>query len=470
MLDHFHGEHDVEQFAGVRQCFRGRVAVIDGESRPRGMASRHRDVAGRRIGANDRGAKPRQRLGKDAAAAADIEDAQAFEVVELLRIAAEMLGGAVADISEADRVELVQGRHRPMRVPPLAGHREKRATSSRSTVPADGCDSVVRFLVFGFLFYVAARLFAMTFGALATLTATLAQIALAASSTSEELPPIQARQKRAAECTRSEATMARNAPMQALLQKSGRKTLAVRFWYGLAGLVLALCSLVRQHAQDTMKIGIIDPYSGQFADTATQMDNAIKLYIKQHGDTVAGRKIEFIRKDVGGVAPDVAKRLAQELVVRDHVDILAGFVLTPNALAAGAVSAEAKKFMVVMNAATSIITTKSPYIARTSSTTPQLNQTFGTWAAKHGIKRIFTMVSDYGPGIDAETAFHTGFKEAGGEIIGSVRFPVANPDFSAFVQRAKDLNPDAIYIWIPGGAQPAAVGKAWPSAASIPAR
>ncbi len=233
-----------------------------------------------------------------------------------------------------------------------------------------------------------------------------------------------------------------------------------KFLYGFAGLALAQGAIGTASAQDTIKIGIINPYSGQFADTAAQMDNAIKLYMKQHGDTVAGKKIELIRKDVGGVAPDIAKRLAQELVVRDHVDILAGFDLTPNALAAGAVSAEAKKFMVVMNAATSIITTKSPYIARTSSTTPQLNQTLGTWAAKQGIKRIYTMVSDYGPGIDAETAFHTGFKEAGGQIVGSVRFPVANPDFSAFVQRAKDMNPDAIYIWIPGGAQPAAVGKA----------
>ena len=209
-----------------------------------------------------------------------------------------------------------------------------------------------------------------------------------------------------------------------------------------------------------MKIGLIISYSGQFADTGAQMDNAIKLYVKQHGDTVAGKKIEFIRKDTGGVAPDVAKRLAQELIVRDHADIIAGFALTPNALAAADVSAEAKKFMVVMNAATSIITVKSPYIARTSTTTPQLNQTLGTWAAKQGVKTVYTMVSDYGPGIDAETAFHTGFKEAGGEIIGSVRFPLANPDFSAFVQRAKDSNPDAIYIWIPGGAQPAAVGKA----------
>ena len=233
-----------------------------------------------------------------------------------------------------------------------------------------------------------------------------------------------------------------------------------KFLYSLAGLTLALFGVGSAQAQDTIKIGLIMPYSGQFADTAAQMDNAIKLYVKQHGDTVAGKKLEFIRKDTGGIAPDVAKRLAQELIVRDHADILAGFVLTPNALAAADVSAEAKKFMVVMNAATSIITLKSPYLARTSTTTPQLNQTLGTWAAKHGIKRIYTMVSDYGPGIDAETAFQTGFKEAGGEIVGSVRFPVTNPDFSAFVQRAKDMSPDAIYIWIPGGAQPAAIGKA----------
>ncbi|MFY9695462.1 MAG: ABC transporter substrate-binding protein, partial [Xanthobacteraceae bacterium] len=213
-------------------------------------------------------------------------------------------------------------------------------------------------------------------------------------------------------------------------------------------------------AQDSVKVGIINEYSGQFADTGMQIDNGIKLYVKQHGDTVAGKKIEFIRKDTGGMAPDVSKRLAQEVIVRDHADILAGFSLTPNALAAADVSAEAKKFMVVMNAATAIITTKSPYIARTSSTTPQLNYTLGVWAAKNGIKTVYTMVSDYGPGIDAETWFQTGFKEGGGQIIGSVRFPVGNPDFSAFVQAAKDAHPDAIYIWIPGGAQPGAVGKA----------
>jgi branched-chain amino acid transport system substrate-binding protein len=233
-----------------------------------------------------------------------------------------------------------------------------------------------------------------------------------------------------------------------------------RVW--LTGVVAVAASVLATagQAQDTVKVGLIISYSGQFADTGAQMDNGVKLYIKQHGDMVAGKKIELVRKDTGGIAPDTAKRLAQELIVRDHADIIAGFTLTPNALAAADVSAEAKKFMVVMNAATAIITAKSPYIARTSSTTPQLNYTLGVWAAKHGIKTIYTMVSDYGPGIDAETWFHNGFKEAGGQIVGSVRFPVANPDFSAFVQRAKDVNPDAIYVWVPGGAQPAAVGKA----------
>src|SRR6267142_1096560 len=189
-------------------------------------------------------------------------------------------------------------------------------------------------------------------------------------------------------------------------------------------------------AQQPVKIGVVMTLSGQFADAGNQMHNGIKTYMKINGDTVAGRKIELIVKDVGGPAPDVAKRLAQELVVRDGVDILAGWVLTPNAMAAADVSAEAKKFMVVMNAATSVIITKSPYMIRTSVTLPQVMETFGTWAAtKGGIKQSYTMVTDYGPGHDSENAFTSAFKAAGGTIVGSVRFPVANPDFAAFVQR-----------------------------------
>src|SRR6185312_16350544 len=234
----------------------------------------------------------------------------------------------------------------------------------------------------------------------------------------------------------------------------------------LATLVFALAVAAfagaTAQAQGTIKIGLILPYSGQFADAATQMDNAINLFIKQNGDTVAGKKIEIIRKDVGGINPPVAKRLAQELITRDNVDIIAGFVLTPNAMAAGDVSQEAKKFMVVFNAATAIVTTKSQYMARTSLTIPQLNEALGKWAAtKGGLKKAYTMVSDYGPGHDAEQSFTTGFKAAGGEIVGSVRMAVANPDFSAYVAKAKDLNPQGIFVFIPGGAQPGALGKAF---------
>jgi branched-chain amino acid transport system substrate-binding protein len=181
--------------------------------------------------------------------------------------------------------------------------------------------------------------------------------------------------------------------------------------------------------------------------------------VQEHGDTVAGKKIEFIRKDTGGPAPDVAKRLAQELIVRDKVDMLGCFAMTPNAMAAADVSAQAKKFMVDMNAATSVVITKSPYMVRTSFTVWQVNQALGAWAYKNGVRKAYTLVSDFGPGWDGEAAFTKGFKDAGGEIIGSARYPVANQDFTAFLQRAKDANPDGIYIWVPGGTQPAALGK-----------
>jgi len=225
----------------------------------------------------------------------------------------------------------------------------------------------------------------------------------------------------------------------------------------VAGAVLAVWSA---QAQQPVKIGVILPFSGQFADGATQLDNGIKLYMKQHGDTAAGRKIEVIRRDTGGVAPDVAKRLAQELIVRDNVDILAGFLLTPNAMATGPVSEEAKKFMVVMLAATAIITTKSPYMVRTSLTIPQNVEALGAWAHRSGIKKAYTMVSDYGPGHDAEMSFQRAFKEGGGEIVGSVRFPVSIPDFAPYLQRAKDANPEAIFVFVPGGTQPGLFGKA----------
>lgn len=228
-----------------------------------------------------------------------------------------------------------------------------------------------------------------------------------------------------------------------------------------AALLAAVLVPAAVNAQNTIKIGVVLPYSGQFADGAKQVDEGIKLYMKQHGSTVAGKKIEIITKDAGGINPPVAKRLAEELVVRDKVDILAGWLLTPNAIAGCGVSAEAKKVMVIMNAATSIIVDKSPYCTRTSFTLPMVTTTLGQWAAKNGIKKAYTMVSDYAPGHDAEQGFINGFKAGGGEIVGSVRMAVANPDFSAYVQRAKDLNPEAIFVFIPGGAQPAAIGKAF---------
>ena len=232
----------------------------------------------------------------------------------------------------------------------------------------------------------------------------------------------------------------------------------------LAALIstLVVTAAFRSDAEETIKIGIIAAYSGQFADTAQQIDNGIRLYMKEHGDTVAGRKIEIIRRDSGGPNPDVSKRLAQELVVRDKVDILAGFTTSPEALAAADVSAASQKLMVSMNGTASVLTTKSPYIVRTSFTLPQVAQALGLWAAtKGGIKKAYTMVTDFGPGIDGEQYFQRGFKQAGGEIIGSVRTPLANPDFSPFVQRVKDANPESIFVFVPGGSQPAALGKAF---------
>src|SRR5215831_19994137 len=229
----------------------------------------------------------------------------------------------------------------------------------------------------------------------------------------------------------------------------------------LACTMAVLAGSVAARAQQPVKIGLINVLSGQFADAGIQLDNGVKTYMKQHGDVIAGRKIELIRRDVGGPAPDVAKRFAQELVVRDNVDLLAGFLLTPNAMSAAAVSEEAKKFMVVMLAATSIVTTKSPYMVRTSVTIPQTAEPIGTWAYKSGIKKAYIMVSDYGPGHDAEAAFGRAFKEAGGEIVGSVRFPVNIPDFAPYLQRAKDANPEAIYVFLPGGSQPASFAKAF---------
>ena len=217
---------------------------------------------------------------------------------------------------------------------------------------------------------------------------------------------------------------------------------------------VALLAIVEgASAQAPVRIGLIGEFTGPFADYGTQIYNGIKAYLKQNGDVFGGRKVEFVVKDTTGAVPDRAKRLAVDAVTQDGVDILAGFGLTPNALATAPVSAEAKKPMVIMNAATSVITTRSPYIVRLSHTLPQDTQPMAQWAAKSGIKRVFVLVSDFGPGVDAEGAFVKAFTAAGGEIVGTMRVPFQNPEFAPFVQRARDANPQAIFVFLPPGGQ-----------------
>jgi branched-chain amino acid transport system substrate-binding protein len=215
------------------------------------------------------------------------------------------------------------------------------------------------------------------------------------------------------------------------------------------------------YAQDTIKVGVIAPFSGPFADYGKQMEGGIKAWVALHGDTVAGKKIQIIYKDTTGPAPEVAKRLAQELVVRDKVDFLAGFGLTPEALAVAPIAEQAKKPMIIMNAATSVITTKSDYIARFSMTLPQISAPMADWAIKNKIKNVATVVADYGPGIDAEKAFSDRLVKSGGKIVEAIRVPLRNPEFAPFIQRIKDAKPDAVFVFVPAGEQSIAFMKGY---------
>jgi branched-chain amino acid transport system substrate-binding protein len=223
----------------------------------------------------------------------------------------------------------------------------------------------------------------------------------------------------------------------------------------------ALACGVTATAQEPVRIGVVAEFSGPFADYGAQIVGGMKTYLKLNGDVFGGRKVEIIAKDTTGPSPEIAKRLAQELVTRENIDILAGFGLTPNALAVAPVSAEAKKPMVIMNAATSVITTRSPYIVRVSHTLPQDTQPIAQWAARNGIKRAFTLVSDFGPGVDAEAAFVKAFKAEGGEVIDSIRAPLQNPDFAPYLQRIKDAKPEALFVFIPPGSQTIAFIKGY---------
>ncbi|MGI9152156.1 MAG: ABC transporter substrate-binding protein [Limnohabitans sp.] len=213
---------------------------------------------------------------------------------------------------------------------------------------------------------------------------------------------------------------------------------------------LGLTSLSALAQQETFKIGFILPMTGPFASTGKQIEAAARLYVAQRGDTVAGKKVELIFKDDTG-APDVTKRIAQELVVNDKVSVLAGFGLTPLALATAPIATQSKTPLVVMAAATSSITEASPFIIRTSFTLPQAAVAIADWAPNNGIKKVVTLVSDYGPGIDAEKYFKDRLLFNGGQVIDSLRVPMRNPDFAPFLQKVRDLKPDAVYVFVPSG-------------------
>jgi branched-chain amino acid transport system substrate-binding protein len=207
----------------------------------------------------------------------------------------------------------------------------------------------------------------------------------------------------------------------------------------------------RAFAADPVKVGLIIPKTGPFASTGRQVEAACRLYLQKNGDTAGGRKVELLVRDDTGTAPELTKRIAQELVTRDRVDVLAGFGLTPLAFAAAPVATETRVPMIVMAAATSVIPQRSPFIVRTGFTVPQITAPLGEWASKNRIRKVVSLVSDYAPGIDAEKAFAKRFTEAGGTIVESVRAPLANPDFAPFVQRAKDSRADALFVFVPSG-------------------
>jgi branched-chain amino acid transport system substrate-binding protein len=212
-------------------------------------------------------------------------------------------------------------------------------------------------------------------------------------------------------------------------------------------------------AAQTVKIGVVNTFSGPAASFGELGDKAMKLYMKLHANELPkGVKLELVTRDDGGPNPDKAKQLAQELIVRDKVSLITGAVFTPNALAIAPLATEAKMPFLVINAGTSVVTTRSPYIVRDSFTLWQSSYPLGQWAAKK-YKRAYTLVSDYGPGHDAEAAFTEAFKAGGGQVVGSVRVPVQNPDFAPYMQRVKDAKPDALMVFIPAGKTATAVMK-----------
>ena len=218
-----------------------------------------------------------------------------------------------------------------------------------------------------------------------------------------------------------------------------------------AAFVLAAYGAGAQSPGPSLKIGFVAPMSGAGAEWGLRMYEGAQAYIREHGDTVAGRRVQMIVRDTTGPLPDVARRYSQELVARDKVEFLAGFAFTPEALGGAPIATQSKTPMIVMNASASAVVQKSPYIARVSFTEGEVTAPLAQWAAHNGVKTVYTMVSDYAPGIDAEKVFDKAFAAAGGTLAGSVRMPLTNPDFSPFVERVKDAKPAAVFFFSPGG-------------------
>jgi branched-chain amino acid transport system substrate-binding protein len=213
---------------------------------------------------------------------------------------------------------------------------------------------------------------------------------------------------------------------------------------------LAVLTAPAAMAQDTVKIGLILPMTGQQASTGRQIEAAVKLWQAQNGNKAGGKTVEIVLKDDAAV-PDTTRRLAQELVVNDKVTVLAGFGVTPAAMATAPIATQSKTPMVVMAAGTSAITEASPFIVRTSFTLPQATVPIAEWAAKNGVKKAVSLVADFGPGFDAEKFFDSQFRLNGGEVLDKLRTPLRSPDFAPVLQKVRDLKPDALFVFLPSG-------------------
>ncbi|PJI39897.1 MAG: ABC transporter substrate-binding protein [Rhizobium sp.] len=218
----------------------------------------------------------------------------------------------------------------------------------------------------------------------------------------------------------------------------------------IAGTLLSMLAAGSAGAQEAVKIGLILPMTGPFASTGRQVEAGVRAYMALHGDTVAGKKIELVLRDDAGTA-DQTRRIAQELVVNDGVSMLAGFGLTPLAMAVAPVLNQAKVPAIITSATTSAIMKQSDYFVRTSMGGPQSALPVASWAVENGLKRVVTLVTDYGPGHDIEKGFTDQFKKEGGEIVEAVRVPLQNPDFAPFLQRVRDAKPDAVFVFVPSG-------------------